>query len=92
MVAGRLQVKKDYYYIVLSYKNNHGKRKEKWFRTGLKIKNKRLTNKKVYYIIVILSPLERQKHNIISNYQTILRVVKQNIVAATSKKHNILRY
>lgn len=39
MVAGRLQVKKDYYYIVLSYKNNAGKRKEKWFRTGLKIKN-----------------------------------------------------
>ena len=39
MVAGRLQVKKDYYYIVLSYKNNDGKRKEKWFRTGLKIKN-----------------------------------------------------
>ena len=39
MVAGRLQVKKDYYYIVLSYKNNDGKGKEKWFRTGLKIKN-----------------------------------------------------
>ena len=38
MTAGRLQKKNDYFYIVLSYKDNSGKRKEKWIKTGLKIR------------------------------------------------------
>lgn len=43
MVAGRLQEKNGYFYIVLSYKDSSGKRKEPWFKTGLKVKgNKRL--------------------------------------------------
>ena len=36
MVAGRLAEKKGYFYIVLSYKIND-KRKESWFKTGLKV-------------------------------------------------------
>ena len=36
MVAGRLAEKKGYFYIVISYKNND-KRKEVWFKTGLKV-------------------------------------------------------
>ncbi|WP_147564851.1 tyrosine-type recombinase/integrase [Clostridium tyrobutyricum] len=35
MVAGHLQDKKGYFYIVLSYKDVNGKRKTKWLPTGL---------------------------------------------------------
>ena len=35
MVAGHLSVKKGYYYCVLSFKDEHGKRKTKWIATGL---------------------------------------------------------
>ena len=38
MVAGHLQEKNDFYYIVLSYKDAAGKRKTKWEATGLSIK------------------------------------------------------
>ena len=35
MVAGHLSKKKGYYYAVLNYTDELGKRKTKWFRTGL---------------------------------------------------------
>ena len=38
MVAGRLAKKNDYFYIVLSYSDEAGKRKEKWIKTGLKVR------------------------------------------------------
>lgn len=38
MVAGHLQEKNNYYYIVLSYKDKNGKRKTKWEATGLPVK------------------------------------------------------
>lgn len=38
MVAGHLQEKKGYYYMVLSYPNAMGKRKTKWFPTKLPVK------------------------------------------------------
>jgi len=38
MVAGHLQEKNGYYYIVLSYKDSSGKRKTKWESTGLPVK------------------------------------------------------
>lgn len=42
MVAGHLQEKKGYFYMVLSYKDREGKRKTKWLPTGLPVKgNKR---------------------------------------------------
>lgn len=42
MVSGHLQVKKGYYYVVLSYNDNNGKRRVKYFSTGLSEKgNKR---------------------------------------------------
>ncbi len=42
MVAGHLQEKKGYFYIVLSYKDAGSKRKTKWMQTGLPVKgNKR---------------------------------------------------
>ena len=42
MVAGHLQEKRGYFYIVLNYKDSNGKRKSKWIATSLPVKgNKR---------------------------------------------------
>lgn len=38
MVAGHLQEKKGFFYIVLNYKDEEGKRKSKWMATGLPVK------------------------------------------------------
>ena len=38
MVAGRLQEKNGYYYMVLSYRSADGKRKQPWYATGLPVK------------------------------------------------------
>lgn len=38
MVAGHLQEKKGYFYIVLTYTNHEGKRKSKWISTKLPVK------------------------------------------------------
>ena len=35
MVAGHLQIKKGYYYIVLNLKTDTGARKTKWIATGI---------------------------------------------------------
>ena len=46
MVAGHLQEKKGYFYIVLSYLDISGKRKTKWITTGLPVKgNKKKAEK-----------------------------------------------
>lgn len=46
MVAGHLQEKKGYYYMVLSYSDSSGKRKTKWLTTGLPAKgNKKKAEK-----------------------------------------------
>lgn len=46
MVAGHLQEKKGYFYMVLSYPNAAGKRKTKWLPTGLPVKgNKKKAEK-----------------------------------------------
>lgn len=46
MVAGHLQEKKGFFYMVLSYPNITGKRKTKWFPTGLPVKgNKKRAEK-----------------------------------------------
>lgn len=38
MVAGHLQEKNGNFYIVLNYKDQTGKRKTKWLKTGLPVK------------------------------------------------------
>lgn len=38
MVAGHLQEKKGYFYMVLTYRDHEGKRKGKWISTGLPVK------------------------------------------------------
>ena len=50
MVAGRLQKKNDYYYIVLCFKLQNGKKKEKWIKTGLKTRgNQRKAEEMLLY-------------------------------------------
>ena len=41
MVAGHLQEKNGFFYIVLNYKDSNGKRKTKWEATGLPVKKTR---------------------------------------------------
>ena len=41
MVAGHLQIKKDYYYMVLNLKDEKGKRTPKWLPTGIQTGGKR---------------------------------------------------
>ena len=46
MIAGHLQMKNDYYYMVLSYTDSDGKRKQPWIPTGLHVKgNKKRAEK-----------------------------------------------
>ena len=46
MIAGHLQIKNDYYYMVLSYTDSDGKRKQPWIPTGLSVKgNKKRAEK-----------------------------------------------
>ena len=46
MIAGHLQIKNDYYYMVLSYMDSDGKRKQPWIPTGLPVKgNKKRAEK-----------------------------------------------
>lgn len=45
MVAGHLQVKKGYYYMVLNLKDESGKRKSKWIPTGIQVGGKKNLNK-----------------------------------------------
>ena len=48
MFAGHLHEKKGYYYIVLRYKDNEGKRKTKWLPTKLTVKgNKKRAERKL---------------------------------------------
>ena len=41
MVAGHLQVKKNFYYVVLNLKDESGKRKPKWIPTGIQVGGKK---------------------------------------------------
>ena len=65
MVAGRLQEKNGFYYIVLSYTDSAGKRRQPWIGTGLPVKgNKKRAEKMLadgrivfplYHILIVLS-------------------------------------
>ena len=52
-VTASLQIKRNIYQVVLSYKNINGERKQKWISTGISAKgnNKRLANAKLNKIM-----------------------------------------
>lgn len=66
MVAGHLQEKNDFYYIVLSYKDAAGKRKTKWEATGLSVKK----NKKKAEALL----LERRRNFMVSTAPAEIRL------------------
>ena len=49
MVAGHLQEKRGYYYAVISYKDENGKRKTQWIATGLPVKGNKKRAEDVLY-------------------------------------------
>lgn len=65
MIAGHLQEKKGFYYVVLSYKDEQNKRKTKWIATGLPIKNNKkkaeliLAKKREEYTNLLNSSIQR---------------------------------
>ena len=50
MVAGHLQEKKGYFYMVLSYPDAAGKRKTKWLPTGLPVKGNKKKAEKMFCV------------------------------------------
>ena len=65
-LAGHLQEKNDFYYIVLSYKDTDGKRKTKWEATGLSVKR----NKKKAEALL----LERRRNFMVSTAPAEIRL------------------
>ena len=59
MVAGHLQEKNNFYYIVLSYKDETGKRRTKWESTGLPVKKNKKKAGKRHKNLILLSLLAR---------------------------------
>ena len=57
-VAGHLQEKKGYYYAVLSYKDENGRRKTKWVSTKLPVKGnkKRSLQQDNYKTVITKAP------------------------------------
>ena len=83
MVAGHLQEKKGYFYMVLNLKDEKGSRKPKWIPTGLPVKgNKRkaeamLQLERQKYTSPVMSPIA---HMLFSDYMLYwLRVIKPDV-------------
>ena len=70
-ITASLQEKRNIYQVVLSYRDNNGKRKQKWISTGISVKgnNKRLANEKLeeikqHYTKYIPTPLTSQENDL----------------------------
>ena len=90
-ITASLQEKRNIYQVVLSYRDNNGKRKQKWISTGISVKgnNKRLANEKLEeikqnYTKYIPTPLTSQENDLGNEY---FEVYMQNWLE--SYKHNI---
>lgn len=92
MIAGHLQIKNDYYYMVLSYLDANGKRKQPWFPTGLPIKNNKKRAEKMLLELrqTYVSPAEHKSNGELSadmlfaDYMELwLEVVRNSIEITT---------
>ena len=92
MIAGHLQIKNDYYYMVLSYLDANGKRKQPWFPTGLPIKNNKKRAEKMLLELrqTYVPPAERKSNGELSadmlfaDYMELwLEVVRNSIEITT---------
>jgi len=65
-LTGRLQEKKGYYYVLISYKNEAGEYKRKWMPTGLPVKNnKRKAEKMLPELVMRFEEELEQKHVVV---------------------------
>ena len=72
MVAGHLQEKKGYFYMVLSYPDAAGKRKTKWFPTGryavfgfsASMVGNRKADHRTYHILIVLRYGKERYHSV----------------------------
>lgn len=82
-MTGSLQEKDNKFYIVLNYKDNRGKRKQKWFKTGLHTKGNRRKAEQM-----MAEYITKYQHLDLSDTSELLftTAVKQWIV---NKKHSI---
>mgnify|MGYP002625304672 CR=1 FL=1 len=85
MVAGHLQEKNGNYYMVLNYHDAAGKRKTKWFPTGLPVKgNKKKAEKMLMELRGEFVPDERPMEEGLPFSESMLRwleIVKPTIAA-----------
>lgn len=92
MVAGHLQEKKGYFYMVLSYNDAAGKRKTKWFPTQLPVKgNKKKAEKLLMETRKTFEPEEKPITDDILFSEFMLRwleVVKPTIAVTTYSSYS----
>ena len=92
MVAGHLQEKKGYFYMVLSYNDAAGKRKTKWLSTGLPVKgNKKKAEKLLMETRKTFEPEEKPITDDILFSEFMLRwleVVKPTIAVTTYSSYS----
>ena len=94
MVAGHLQEKNGLYYIVLTYPNAAGKRKNKWISTKLPVKgNKKKAEKLLMEIRKTYVPEEKPLDNEVkfSDYMLQwLEIVKPTIATTTYASYSFI--
>lgn len=105
MVAGHLRVRNDYYYIVLSYTDEKGKRQTPSFATNLKVKgNKKRAEDMLYEARKAKTEeLEKKKAKRRKNYQNAesdigfteflvswLEMIKPNVEVTTYSAYNVV--
>lgn len=97
MTAGHLQVKKGYYYAVLTYKDANGKRKQPWVPTGLPERgNKKKAEEALMEIRRTFVPPEDEapyqvmsKNMLFSDYmKEWLRTVRDSVEATTFSSYS----
>ncbi len=101
MVAGHLQEKGDLYYMVLSYKDENGKRHQPWFPTGLPVKgNKRRAEKMLDEMrssFVIPKVISKQSGNTMSSDMLFsdfmllwLEIIKSSVAQTTFSSYTMM--
>ena len=85
MVAGHLQEKKGFFYIVLNFVDSDGKRKRKWIATGLPVKG----NKRKAEAMLVA---ERQKYQPAEYQRTADANMLMPLLSLSAVFHRLCKY
>ena len=94
MTAGHLQEKNGYFYVVLSYKDNHGKRRTKWIPTGYPVKgNKKkaeafLMEQRTAFVVPDEDETEEQEELFADYLVRWLEIAKSTIAITTYSSYD----